>query len=70
MQSRLHSFIESWANTLIGYFLNLIVQLLVYPLFGATFTFGQNIEIGLIFMAVSIARSYCLRRWFNSRIAK
>lgn len=65
MQSRIQSLIEAWANTIIGYLINLGVQLVVYPLYGATFTFGQNIQIGLIFMAVSIARSYGLRRAFN-----
>lgn len=67
MQTRLQSFIEAWSNTIIGYLLNLGVQLVVYPLYGATFTFGQNIQIGLIFMVVSIARSYALRRFYNHR---
>jgi len=67
MQSRLQSFLEAWSNTIIGYVLNLAVQLLVYPLFGAKFTFSQNIQIGLIFMLVSITRSYFLRRWFNNK---
>ena len=67
-QTRLGSFIEAMLNTLIGYFLNLGVQLVVYPFFGATFTFGQNIEIGLIFMVVSISRSYAIRRWANKRL--
>lgn len=66
MQSRLQSMIEAWANTIIGYFINLAVQLMVYPIYGATFTFGQNVQIGLIFMVVSIARSYSLRRAFNT----
>jgi hypothetical protein len=66
MQSRVQSLIEAWANTIIGYLINLGVQLVVYPLYGATFTFGQNIQIGLIFMVVSIARSYGLRRAFNA----
>lgn len=66
MQSRIQSFIEAWSNTIIGYFINLAVQLVVYPFYGATFTFGQNIQIGLIFMVVSIARSYLLRRAFNA----
>lgn len=65
MQSRWQSLVEAWANTLIGYFVNLAVQLIVYPIYGATFTFAQNIQIGLIFMAVSIVRSYALRRGFN-----
>jgi hypothetical protein len=66
-QSRFQSFIEAWSNTVIGYFINLAVQLVVYPFYGATFSFGQNIQIGLIFMAVSITRSYVLRRFFNAR---
>lgn len=65
MQSRIQSLIEAWANTIIGYFINLAVQLVVYPFYGATFTFGQNVQIGLIFMVVSILRSYGLRRAFN-----
>lgn len=68
MQSRLSSFIESMANVLIGYVVALLVQLVVYPRFGAQFTFAQNIQIGLIFMAVAIVRSYVIRRWFNARI--
>lgn len=67
-QSRLGSFIEAWMQTFIGYFINLIVQLIVYPFYGATFTFWQNIQIGLVFMVVSILRGYVIRRWFNARI--
>lgn len=63
----MQSMVEAWSNTIIGYLINLGVQLVVYPFYGATFTFGQNIQIGLIFMAVSITRSYLLRRAFNSR---
>lgn len=67
MQTRLQSLLEAWSNTAFGYLINLLVQLVVYPFYGATFTFGQNIQIGLIFMAVSIVRSYGLRRFFNWR---
>ena len=69
-QSRTHSVIEAVANTFLGYWINIGVQLVVYPFYGATFTFQQNIEIGLIFMVVSFARSYALRRWFNGFIRK
>ena len=34
MQSRLQSLIEAWANTIIGYFINLAVQLVVESGFG------------------------------------
>jgi hypothetical protein len=70
MQSKKSSFIEALLNTLIGYIINLGVQLMVYPFFGATFTFGQNLEIGIIFMVVSLSRSYVIRRWFNTMIHK
>ena len=66
MQTRLQSPIEAWANTIIGYFTNLAVAPVVYPLYGATFSFNQNIQIGLIFMVVSVSRSYGLRRAFNA----
>lgn len=69
-QSKLSSFYEALMNTLIGYFVSLAVQLVVYPIYGATFTLAQNIEIGLIFMVVSIIRGYVIRRWFNAKIHK
>ena len=65
MQTKLQSLLEAWANTLIGYTINLGVQLVVYPFYGATFTFAQNVQIGLIFLVVSVVRSYVLRRAFN-----
>jgi hypothetical protein len=70
MQSKLSSFYEAMLNTLIGYVVALIAQFIVYPLYGHSFTFGQNIQIGLIFMALSFARSYIIRRWFNGYVSK
>ena len=64
-QTKKHSWLEAWANTLIGYLINFGAQLIVYPFYGATFTLVQNIEIGLIFMIISVTRSYVLRRAFN-----
>jgi len=70
MQSKLSSFYEAMLNTIIGYVISFIAQLIVYPMYGHSFTFGQNIQIGLIFMALSLARSYVLRRFFNAYIVK
>jgi hypothetical protein len=69
-QTRLGSMIEVWVNIIIGYFINLGVQLVVYPWFGATFSFKQNIYIGLIFTVVAVIRGYTIRRWFNDRLHK
>ena len=65
MQTRWQSFIESWANVLVGYGVALLTQIIVFPLFGLQVSIGQNIQIGIIFTLVSLARSYVLRRVFN-----
>lgn len=65
MQSRLHSFLEATANILIGSLISLLVQRLVFPLYGIQITLSQDIQIVAIFTVVSIVRSYVLRRVFN-----
>jgi hypothetical protein len=65
MQTRLQSLIEAWVNVAIGYFVALAAQLIVFPLYDIDVSMRQNIQIVLIFTAVSIARSYALRRLFN-----
>ena len=65
MQTRLQSFIESWANVLIGYGVALLTQIIVFPMFGMTVSLWQNIQISIIFTVVSLARSYFIRRLFN-----
>jgi hypothetical protein len=67
-QTRLGSFIEAMANIVIGYVINFFGNLLILPLFGFHVTIAQNIQIGLLFTGVSIARQYVLRRWFNARL--
>ena len=61
-QSRLMSLVESLANVLVGYVVAVATQMLVFPLFGLAVTVTENLLIGLIFTAVSIVRSYALRR--------
>ncbi len=64
-QSRLMSLVESLANVLVGYGVAVVTQMLVFPLFGLAVTVTENLLIGLIFTAVSIVRSYALRRSFE-----
>jgi hypothetical protein len=40
--------------------------MVVFPLFGLAVTVTENLLIGLIFTAVSIVRSYALRRSFEA----
>ena len=69
-QSRLQSLAEAWLNALIGYLVGLLVQFVVYPMYGAIFTLSQHIQISLIFVVVSFVRAYLLRRFFNARSGK
>lgn len=57
--------IEASANVLIGYFVSVFAQVLIFPIFGIYVSLGQNLLIGLAFTMVSIVRSYVLRRRFN-----
>ena len=64
-QSRLMSLMEALANVAVGYGVAVLTQMLAFPLFGLEATLEQNLKIGLIFTAVSILRSYALRRAFE-----
>ena len=64
-QSKKRSVAEAMTNTIGGYFLSLLVQLIVYPFFGATFTLNQNLQLGGIFFVVSFIRGYTVRRLFS-----
>lgn len=65
-QTRSHSLAESLINVAIGYGISVIAQLLIFPLFGIYITLAQDMAMALIFTVISIVRSYCLRRFFNS----
>lgn len=64
-QTRAASFVEAWANIAVGFGINWAANMLVLPLFGFHVTGAQAFGIGVIFTAISLVRSYVLRRWFN-----
>ena len=64
-QTRRMSMGEAVTNVAVGYGVALAAQLAVFPLFGMTVSLRDNMLIGLAFTAVSIVRSYCLRRLFE-----
>lgn len=67
-QSKLGSLIEAAASTVIGYVVALASQLAIFPLFDIYISLSSNMAIGAWFTAISLARSYAVRRWFNARI--
>ena len=48
-----------------GFILAIIIQILVFPLFGFTPTIMENIQIASIFTVVSMIRSALWRRYFR-----
>lgn len=64
-QSRLHSAAEAVVNVAVGYGVAVATQAAVFPLWGIKVGVGDHLAIGLIFTAVSLVRSYALRRLFN-----
>lgn len=67
MQSRLESFVEASLNTASGFLVSLMVwQFAVAPAMGFEVSWHDNFIITGVFTAVSIARSYLWRRFFNA----
>lgn len=64
-QSKTMSLVESVANVAVGYMVSVSAQLVIFPLFGIHIPLSDNLAIGAVFTAISLARSYCLRRIFN-----
>lgn len=64
-QSRKKSLVEAIVNSLLGFWLSVAVQAYIFPFFGVHVALSTNIALVLIFTLVSIARSYCVRRFFD-----
>jgi hypothetical protein len=67
-QTRLGSLIEAIINVIIGFAINYTANMLIFPLFGFHISPGANFALGMIYTVISVARSYCVRRWFNARL--
>jgi hypothetical protein len=52
------SLVEAIANILVGYGLAVLAQMLVFPIFGLQTSLADNLAIGAIFTAISLARSH------------
>lgn len=68
MQSRWMSLVEAVANIVVGYGLAVLTQIIVFPLFGLHASLSENLLIGGLFTAISLVRSYVLRRLFNGSV--
>jgi hypothetical protein len=66
-QSRRHSFYESLTDVAVGLMVALASQMILFPLHGIHVSTGTNLSLVAWFTAVSVARSYLLRRWWNRK---
>ena len=65
-QSRRMSLVEAVANVVVGYAVAVLTQIIVFPLFGLQVSLVDNLAIGVAFTAISLARSFVLRRVFEA----
>lgn len=65
-QSRTHSALEAFTNIAVGYGVNFVANLLIFPVFGWEISVAQNLALGVFYTLVSFARSYVLRRIYNA----
>ena len=59
--------LESVIDVGSGFFLSIIIQLTIFPLFDLHPTIFENFQIALIFTVVSMTRSALWRRFFRKR---
>lgn len=64
-QSKLMSLVEALANNAVAFIISVLANFAVLPLFGFNVKFGQSVCITIIFTAISIVRTYLVRRGFT-----
>jgi hypothetical protein len=69
-QTRRGSFIEALINVAIGFSINYLANLIIFPMFGMHISLQDNVILGLVYTGISVARSYAIRRWFNGMIVR
>ena len=70
MQTKRQSMIESLTSTTIGIIIGIVLNLTILPVFGYNITVVDSLWVSLIFTAISVIRSYAVRRIFNSKERK
>lgn len=64
-QTKSLSLLESIVNVIIGNAIALASQLVIFGFYGIHLSLWVNIQMSLWFTAVSVIRSYLIRRFFN-----
>lgn len=69
-QRRLHSLLEAITNVAVGFGINLLGQMVIFPILGILVSFSDNLKVAVFFTVLSVARTYVLRRLFNGVTSK
>ena len=67
MQTKRQSLIETLTSVFAGWLIGVVLNMLVLPLFDYNVSLTDGVLISIIFTAVSVIRSYIIRRFFNSK---
>ena len=60
------SFVEASTNVVVGFAFALVTQFTLFPMLGLAVSVTNNLILGCIFTAVSMVRSFTLRRVFEA----
>lgn len=69
-QTMRESMLETWTNIAIGFGINYAANMVVLPLAGLPVSATGAFQIGVIFTAISVVRSFGIRRFYNYRSAR
>ena len=69
-QSKLESVIEAGLNAVAGYMIAIAAQMTILPAYGVDLTIPTHFLLGLWMTAISMIRSFLLRRYFNRTSAQ
>lgn len=67
-QSPRSAIFEAWVGIFIGFSVNFSMNYLLLPMIGAHMTPGSNFALGWVYTAISMVRTYAVRRFFNAKI--
>jgi hypothetical protein len=62
------SILEAWTNIAIGFSINFCINLIILPKVVVGLTLVENLQIGWIYTAVAMVRSFAIRRYHNRRV--
>lgn len=64
-QNRRMSLVESFANVITGYVMTVLIQKLLYPLFGIHIPIQDALVVSTLIVFIAFLKNFAIRRYFN-----